>query len=398
MNQTINEVVEKILTHHGAIVEKTADGCLEYICPDSLAKTLEIPEEGSLVFQYDHTCEDAVHASYDSELFQNLEHLFEKRGRIAAVQHVPSYTVNQDKIAKSLYEHIGFFNATFRLDRTETLNIVYLLVFFKYTAISDEVKEGMLSLLINRYNLSITPISEDDVSFMADLHEMKRPPGYVQEETVKAIRNSLSAASLLVQEMLVDFIKSLNRRLNREIKRIDEYYETLKNETKIAIRNKAVLKEEYITLYHKNPVEFEAIIAKGIEDRTLEAEGVTKLYDKLDAIEVERKWKEQDLQEKFTLKVQVQPVTILHIESRTPVFSIILKKRQAIRRFPVTYNLLLNRFDHLPCESCFYPQNPYYVCDDKLHIICNRCFPSCPNCGKNYCMACHKQGCPKCGK
>lgn len=396
MNTDITEVVEKIVTHHGAVVERTGNGCLEYICPESLAKDLEIPEEGTLVFQYDHTCDKPVHASYDSEMFQNLERLFQKHGRIAAVQHVPSYTIRQDKIAKSLYEHIGFSNATFRLDRTEILNVVYLLVFFKYTAISDEIKEGMLSLLINRYNLSITSVRDETDSIMADLHEMKRLPRRVEEETVKAVRNSFSAASLLVQDMTVDFIKSLNRRLNREIKRINEYYETLKDETRIAIRNKALLKEEYITQYHKNPREFEAILAKGIEDRTLEAEGTSQLYDKLDAIEIERKWKEQDLQEKFALKVQIDPVTTLHIESRTPVFSIILKKSKATRRFPVTYNLLLNRFDHLPCESCFYPQSPWYVCDDKLHIICSRCFPPCPKCGKNYCMACHKEGCPKC--
>jgi len=399
MNPDINEVVANIMTHHGALIEKTKEGCLEYICPEPLARLLEIPEEGRLVFQYDQTCEGAVHASYDSDMFQNMETLFEKRGRIAAAQFEPSYTLNPEKIAKNLSDQIGFSNATFRMDRTETANLVYLLVFFKYTAISDEKQEGLLCLLINRLNLSITPVQDELTLPVAELQTPKHPPHYIEADTIAAIRSSFSAASLLVQEMMMDFVKSLNRRLNRDIKRINEYYETLKQETKEAIRKKTISNEKYSAIVRENPLNWRTILDKHIEERTvLQVEGTAQLYDKLDAIATEQTWKEQDLLDKYTLKVHVKPITILRIETTAPVFRINLKRRQSSRPFPVTYNPMLKRLDPLPCESCFYPRSPYYVCDDKLHIVCSRCFISCTNCGKSYCMACHKEGCPKCGK
>ncbi|HLC16453.1 MAG TPA: hypothetical protein VJL89_09535 [Thermodesulfovibrionia bacterium] len=399
MNSDISEVVANIMTHHGALIEKTDEGCLEYICPKPLARLLEIPEEGSLVFQYNHTCEGAVHASYDSEMFQNMEFLFEQRGRIAAVRFEPSQHLNPEKIAKNLADQIGFSNATFRMDRTETINLVYLLVFFKYTALSDEKQEGLLCLLINRFNLSITPVPDEITLPMAELQSPKNPPHNIEAGTIAAIRSSFSAASLIVQEMMAEFIKSLNRRLNRDIMRINEYYETLKEETRAAMRKKALSNEKYSAVIRENPLQWETILDKHIENKTiLQVEGIAQLYDKLDAIETEQAWKEQDLLDKYTLKIQVKPVTILQIETTAPVFRINLKRRQSSRPFPVTYNPLLKRLDPLPCESCFYPHPPYYVCDDKLHIVCSRCFIPCPNCGKSYCMACHKEGCPKCSK
>ncbi len=67
----------------------------------------------------------------------------------------------------------------------------------------------------------------------------------------------------------------------------------------------------------------------------------------------------------------------------------IIKRRLASRQFPVTYNPLTRHLDPLPCESCFHPKGAFYICDDRLHIVCAGCFRTCPDCSKQYCHACN---------
>jgi hypothetical protein len=398
MNSDITTVISDIFTHYGALVEKTDDECLQYICPRTLSKALEIPEEGSLVFKYDHACDDAVLASYDSDLFRHLENLFADRGRLAGALFKPPHSFYVEKIEKDIYDKIAFSNATFRMDSTDTATMVYVLVFFKYTALSDEKQEGLIALLINKTNLSVIPVYDEAYFLFTELDELPHSPMSLDEETIRAISASFSVASLLVKENIADYIKSLNRRLNRDIKRVHEYYETLKKETRYVIKNKALSLDKYAHMIIEEPQAAGDVIEQGIKERTIKGEGIEKLYDKLDAIDTEEKWKEQDLRDKCTLKIQVEPITTLYIETYAPIFWVTLKRRLNSRLFPVTYNPILKRLDPLPCESCFYPQSPYFICDDTLHIVCSRCFITCQECGKTYCKACHKEKCPKCGR
>ncbi|MEW6213706.1 MAG: hypothetical protein AB1478_00660, partial [Nitrospirota bacterium] len=104
---------------------------------------------------------------------------------------------------------------------------------------SDEKHEGILPVLINEMNLSTTPLDSD----MIELKEFEGPNALDRHVIKKVFHSAYIAAASLVREKLTDFIKSLDRRLNRDIKRVFEYYETLKQETEEAIRRKAITHE-----------------------------------------------------------------------------------------------------------------------------------------------------------
>jgi hypothetical protein len=118
----------------------------------------------------------------------------------------------------------------------------------------------------------------------------------------------------------------------------------------------------------------------------------------LDAVEGEKRWKIQDLVSKYALNVRIEPVCIIDIETESLLFWLEIKRRLSSRAFPLTYNPLLKKVDSLPCEGCFYPRGTYYICDEKLHILCATCFRKCPDCGRQYCSVCHPKGCPRCSK
>jgi len=382
-SRPLPEVLSDILTLQGAILEKKGDDCLEYLSPPHLSKTLGIPEHGVLSFTYHPSYGETISASYDSELFRAIERLFSGRGKIATATY-PPHLPNIEKLSKLVTEKLVLANATFRLQKVEIQTISYVFSFFKYTATSDEKKEGLYSLLVNGVNLSTQPIVENLIEIMEGLKEPDSEVTRPKQEVIKPLLASFSASSLLVEEELGQFIKSLERRLNRDIRRVFEYYETLKFETQRAIERKAHFREN--------------ILEKEGRGGFKKGEATEKLSMKLDAIEAEKNWKIQDLISKYAMDVRIEPVSSIIIQTESPAFWINIKRRLSSRQFRLTYNPMLKKIDPLPCEKCFYPRGGYYICDEKLHIVCASCFKKCPECGRQYCSACHKNGCPKCSE
>lgn len=374
MNQILPEVIADILAYKGAEVEKKGDGGIEILSPPEVSSILNIPEYVRLTFSYGENPADRVYASYDSEFFRSISHLLSDTGRFAIASLEP-YTPNSEKMSKAIKEKLAFGNATFRLDKTETSDISYLLCLFRYSALSDEKHEGILPILINEKNLSSLSYEFNT----SDLTERFTEPNEwkVEEERKKekqgwmrVFRAAHISAIRRVEERMKDFIKSLERRLNRDIRRVYEYYESLKSEARIAIGRK---------------------IASSERDGEID-----KLRHKLEIIEAEQKWKVQDLIAKYALSIRVEPAAMIKIETKALFFWINIKRRLASRQFPLTYNPVVRQLDPLPCESCFNPHGVYYVCDDKLHILCGHCMKKCPSCGKQYCSACYNDKCPGC--
>lgn len=375
MNRTLPEIFSDILTYNGSLVEQTDDGALEVIAPQHVSGLLGISEHARLCFSYDAVGGDAIYASYGSDLFKALAGLFEGRGRCSVARFEAS-PLNIGKLIKTIPGELSFSNAVFRFNRTEVKDVRYLMLYLKYTALSDEKHEGVLPVLINCMTMSIMHLTKNADEITEGLKVINvpysgAPSGFINEqEGIKLYKSAYSAADQMIRERLKDFIRSLERRLNRDTKRVYEYYETLREEALRAIERKR----------------------EGSED------GADKRRDKLNVIETERKWKIQDLIAKYALNVHIEPVAAVAIETQAPVFWISIKRRLASREFPVTYNPVVRQFDDLPCESCFYPRGHYYVCDDNLHIVCSSCFSVCSLCGKRYCKACYKDICPKCKK
>jgi len=353
------------------------------LIPSSLSSTLCVPEHGVFSFSDRPSSEGAITASYESEIFKAIEKVFSGKGKMAEAAH-PSHLPNIDKLSTWVSEKVVLSNATFRLQKVEQQTVSYVLTFFKYVALSDEKREGIFSLLINKRNLATLILGDRAGDVLVDLKESDRVTATVGGDTLKAIKAGFSAASLVVREELGPFIKSLEKRLNRDIRRVFEYYEALKAETRRTFEKKGPSQND--APEHRN------------EGMPSQEEARERLSGKLDAIEGEKRWKVQDLVSKYALHVRIEPVCAIDIEAQAPVFWIDIRRRLSSRAFPLIYNPFLRKMDPLPCEACFYPRGGYYLCDEKLHILCASCFKKCPECGRHYCSACSKAGCPRCGK
>ena len=207
MSQPLSEVIAGILAYKGAEVEKMGDDSLEILCPPEVSTLLNIPEYGRLSFSYAASSDDLIYASYDSEFFRVISNLFVNQGKFA-VAHFEPYVPNVDKLSKVINEKVHFGNATFRLNRIDTSRISYLLVIFKYTALSDEKQEGIFPLLINELNLSTSPLEYDRSEMIERLKESDE--GKKEDQRwIKVFHAAYTSANRRIEDRMKDFIKSL---------------------------------------------------------------------------------------------------------------------------------------------------------------------------------------------
>lgn len=369
--RNLPEVVADILEARGAVVEKAGEDGLDVIASSELVRLLGVPEFHRLSFAGRNDVKDALPASYDSDYFRSLERLFADAGYMAAVM-LDAPTAPPERIAETLPDRLPLINAAFRLERIEEKTLSYFLIYFRFTALSDDRHDGMFSVLVNPMNAS-TAFLENGLE---DLAGQIRLPAANEEipaaEMRKIIGWAHTAAAGMVKDRLKDFIQSAERRLNRDVKRVYEYYETMKEEIDRHARKK-------MAPGGGAPVPAENAAAEEMEARR----------SKREAVEAERKWKIQDLIAKYALVIRNNPLCFLRIQTTVPIFFINIKRRLSSRPFPVTYNPLLKRLDALPCESCFHPLGAYTICDDKLHIVCDRCMAASSTSEKPLCPVCH---------
>jgi hypothetical protein len=274
--------------------------------------------------------------------------------------------VKLEKLEDRLGDKLVFHNAVFHVENTEEKPISYLLGYSKYFARSDDRQEGIVGCVVNELNLSVQKTTPDLLDLV--VHEAEEPTGQAEREGSDKVLKAFWQAQLkIVKEALSDFLVSMERRMNRDIRRVHDYYQTLINEHRQGLAKK---------------------LPGGDEKERAES--------KMAAVERELKSKIQDLIGKFSIDLQLEPISFIRIETLSPIFWLSVKRRKQARRFPLTYNPLLKSLDPLPCEACYCPRKGYYVCDDRLHIVCRECFAPCARCDKIYCSACHPKGCPKC--
>jgi hypothetical protein len=362
LRSSLFDFTANLLTESGALVEANAD-VLEVLLPPEVASTLEIPEHAHLSFAGE--AGDGIAVSYDSEILKKMARILGEQGKFATVGVAPP-SLRLDKIEERLDEKVVFDNAVFQVERKEEKRISYLLGYFKYSALSDDRQEGILACLINELNLAVQKVPPEIIDDL--IHYCEEPTGEVERENGQRVVTAFwKAQTKVVKEALLDFLTSVERRMNRDIRRVHEYYHTMIHEQRRLLEKKADAPEE--------------------KDRTV---------SKIEAIENELKRKIQDLIGKFSIEVALEPISFIGIEATVPIFWLAVKRRKETRAFPLTFNPILKSLDPLPCEACFYPRKGHYVCDDELHIVCRECFAPCPRCEKAYCAACHPKGCPRC--
>ncbi len=361
----------QLLEYEGALVEPLDPLGLEAMLPGNLQQALGAPEFLRLGFAPEAPV-GAERASLESDWLEKFGRLLDERGRrlrFTANVVVPPL----GHVERTVERNVVLQNAVYRMSQVEQAWTRYLIFIFRYTAISDEKREGIFKFGINLINGSaVDPMVDQLLAAAMDESATRAvtkptatqlPADWTGERLKKAVTR---AAPVRVRAHLSQFVNGMQRRLDRDLERLHEYFGGLREESwrKLKRRKGDAARERL----------------------------------RIEAAEREYQVKVADLKQKYDLRVNIEPVQTLELISQVQRVALVIKRRKGERKLALDWNPIARQLDPPPCEWSFVAEGSRVVCDDQLHIVSPAGHAPCPQCDKEYCRACSPRRCPKCGK
>lgn len=149
MNQ-LQQFCARLLEASGAEVEAIAPEGLEVLSPTPVQQALALPEWARLGFGVELP-DGAQRVTLESQMMERVSALLGEHGRHTRRTLAPSNPW-LDSPQQILDQTLDLPNATYRLDGVAPAWTCYEILSFRYTAISDEKRDGILQFGFNRAN------------------------------------------------------------------------------------------------------------------------------------------------------------------------------------------------------------------------------------------------------
>jgi hypothetical protein len=386
----LREFVAEVLERRGAAVEAVEPDGLEVLAPEKVRKALNWPELARLGFGAQRR-EGAIPIGLEGDWLDRFGALFGDEGRWAERQLSGGASSCGDP-ARLLEHGLDLPNAVWRArDATATFTRCLMLA-FRYTALSDEKREGMVWLAFNTATgAEITDIAVRLRRQLQHEEEWQEPTPEVRAAagppwdcaTLDArVRPALDA---WVKNEIAPFLRAMRRRLDRDRDRVHSYHDDLRRTSlkRLAAIGKAGTQQ--------------AGDDKADGDRRREEMRVA-------AIEREYRAKLDDLRRNYALRVTVEWVQTLELFVPVQRLDVLIRRRKGERLIRLDWHPLVRMLEPPVCEAgpgySDLEQESYgrtrLVCDDHLHLVAPAALSPCPFCAKAFCRACHPIACPRC--
>jgi hypothetical protein len=374
----LRDFVADVLERRGAAVEAMEPDGLEVMAPEPLRKALGWPELARLGFGAQRP-EQAIPMGLEGDWLDRFGALLGNDGRWSERQVCGGLTSCGDP--ERILEHgLDLPNAVWRLRGVTATFTRCLVLAFRYTALSDEKREGLVWLgfnvatgaVIDDIAARLRQLLAQDADWQAPDPEVRAAagPGWDGATLEAPVRPLLEAR---VKSELEPFLRAMRRRLERDQNRVHGYHDDLRRASLKRLASLAGADGE-----------------KAEADRRRESMRV-------DAIEREYRAKLDDLRRNYALRVTVDWVQALDLYVPVQRFDVLIKRRKGERLIRIDWHPLARAIEPPLCEAGLGFDRVRFVCDDKLHLVAPAGQAPCPSCGKAFCRACHPAACPRCG-
>jgi len=373
---SLQELILGYCRQVGGLVEPPAYGIHEVLLPDEVATLWGVDAHQRFVFDsesgaaegyatllhYGHplveTIVDELRQQSANGLFLiNNVHL-EKPGLYAAIEK--SLLVTNSRL----------FPVPGAMERRRLYH--YVRFNFKASLVADEKRELILPVWMHLQGGYV--VKADEIERLAILdnenqfrHLVPAAPSWVEGGplTQEVLRLLLERASQAALEQLAPILEGLRHRLQRYLEldqaRLKQYYDDLTKDV-------------------------ERRLKKAVDDDRRPA-----LETKFAAIASERQAKLVDIEQKYSLRVDLELVNMAVIAQPKLDLTIEIKKRTASVQRQVVWDPLLHRVEPLTCDVCGQPSYNLSLCEDG-HLAHTGCLaPQCVECKRTYCQKCAGQ-------
>ena len=376
----LRNFVSEVLEMQGSAVEAVEPDGLEVLAPEPLRAVMGWPELVRLGFGAELPA-GATAVGFEGDWLDRFGTLLGDRGRWAERQFVlPGPPPRIHDPARLLDHAIEFPNAVWRLQEVSAAWTRCLLLAFRYTAVSDEKREGLVwvgfnqgtGAVIDDFAPRLRSLLAADAEWQVPDPEVRRSAGPAWDASVLDGRVKLLIKHSVRNE--VDpFLRTMRRRLDRDCNRIHQYHSDL-----------------YLLAQKKLATLAGSAGEKAENDRKREMLRVA-------AIEREYAAKLGDLRHNYALRVSVEWVQGLELFVPVQRFHVLVKRRKGEKLMRLDWHPAVRLMEPPPSDWGLGIGRSRLVCDDQLHITDPAGQSPCPSCGRAWCRACHPTACPRCG-
>jgi hypothetical protein len=377
----LRDFVADLLESEGAAVESVEPEGLEVLAPAALRAATGWPEFARLGFGTTLPA-GAMPIGLEGDWLDRFGALLGERGRFAERQLVVADHIAAPGDPERLLDRaFDLPNAVWRLHAVKPTWTRCLLLAFRYTATSDEKRDGLIGLGFNQGTgavidggilVSLRKLLASEMDWHAPEPHVRRAAGVVDDGT--ALSRVRPLVDHHVRRDLEPFLTAIRRRLDRDRGRIHEYHDDLRRTAQMKL---AALRA--------------STGDKADADRKRET-------GRIAAIEREYAAKLDDLRHNYALRVTIDWTQGLVLFAPVQRFDVLIKRRKSERLISVDWHSAIRMIEPPPCDWGLGLESARLVCDDRLHLTDPSGQAPCMSCGKPWCRACHPAACPCCGR
>ena len=368
--------VAELLERRGAAIEPLGPDRLEVLAPTALQRELGWPELAHLNFGAERA-EGTIAIALEGDWLERFGALVAEAGRWSERALRPVASVPPPGDPELVIERaLDLPNAVWRLQGISAIWTRCLMLTFRYTAVSDEKREGLILLglnlatgaVVNDILARLRPALAQPEWHVPDADARREaPPGWSEAKLANRLHPLLET---LVRESVEPFLRAMRRRLERDRNRVHAYHDGLR---RASLQRLAALAR--------------AEGERAVADRRRETLRV-------EAIEREYRVKLDDLRRNYALRVTVEWVQALDLYLPVQRFDVLIRRRKGERLIKLDWHPLVKAAEPPVCEAGLGRDRVRLVCD-KLHLTDLAGQAPCASCGKPFCRACFA-ACPRC--
>jgi len=375
----LRDFVAALLERKGAATAPVNADELEVLMPASLQKETGWPELARLGFGRERS-QETIPIGLEGDWLDRFGALLGEQGRWSERQVRPAAAVPPPSDPERVLDlAVDLPNAVWRFQGMTATWTCCLLLAFRYTAVSDEKREGLMWL---GFNLGTGAVVSDILArlrpALARTNDWQTPdpairlaagPGW-STVTLEARLRPLLGQQL--RDCMEPFLRVMRRRLERDRNRVHAYHDDMRS---ASLKRLAALDRA--------------------EGERAEADRRRETL-RVEAIEREYRSKLDDLRHNYALRVTVEWVQALNLYLPVQRFDVLIRRRKGERTVQLDWHPLAKTAEPPLCEAGLGRDRVRLVCDDKLHLTDPAGQAPCRCCGKPFCRACFPV-CPRCG-
>lgn len=331
LEQRLRAFARTVFERRGALVE-WPDGADEgwAMLPPELAARLSQPEMLRLVPRPDAS---GLSVNLATDFLERIAPLVEIEPREAAFQ-IPELYLKRAAMDEPIARAFTWLNAKVRVTETSAERVEYHAWSFLVSIQSEDRWEDVVTLTLNGASGAQVPFV-DPLTLgegQAALESSVEPDTY---------RQAARRVAAEVEQRAAAFVERMDGRLQRDRKRLRDYYG-------------ALLKETQESRAHAEP-------------------DAGKTEAKRRAVELELRRKVSELEERYRIRVELTPLLRMRIEMPVLAIELDVFRKQARRKHTVYWNPVLTALEPMCCARCGASAFAVAFADETVDVRCAGC-------------------------